>query len=101
MIYQHHNQSGLSASPARINIDRLILLVKQGPESLLDLLDLLLLSGSMPTDLRLDLIEHINSLAGETQEPAEMIEVDDAIARQQVLDSLFVILASPAYMVQR
>lgn len=106
-VYQHHNLSDASASASRINLDRPLALVKQSPEKLLDLLDLVLLAGSMTQDFRQALLDHMAALAGttdtvsDTATQMEETPVDDATALQQVLDTVFMILASPQYMVQR
>lgn len=120
LVYGNHNRADADRQAARINIERPLLLVKQGPGLLVDFLDLVLLNGHMSELLRELLLEHMNELAGQNTtaepygpdgqntgtDPAADGEdtipvVDDETVLVQVLDSIYLVIASPEYMVQR
>jgi hypothetical protein len=120
LVYGNHNRMDADRSAAQINIERPLLLLRQGPVLLVDFLDLVLLNGNMSMLLRELLLEHMNELAEQNSDAAtataeqpdaetdpaldgeETVSVvDDETALMQVLDSIYLVIASPEFMVQR
>ena len=119
LIYGHHNRSDNDSRTAQINVERALLLVKRNPVFLLDYIDLLLLHGNMSQSLRQQLLDHMENLASNAGfvtpsntpsnvDPDMTTEsdntnplVDDETALMQVLDCLYIVVASPSFLVQR
>ena len=82
-------KSSTNATSSRISVEREIALAAD-PEDLIDHVDLLLLSGSMPDGMRTALAGHLNSLP------------DTADGRlQRALDAIYCTIASPLHLVQK
>lgn len=91
-FYQHtfnrwFGRSNVDGDDVLINIDREMSLIND-PDALLDRLSLLLLAGDMPADMRTILRDHINATSASN--PAD-----------RVLETLYLIINSPDFAVQR
>lgn len=86
-FYQGGNENTRNSSYIDISSETALAV---DPEALIDRLDLLLMSGQMSSDMRVVLINHMNSL------PAD--EVGRSL---RVRDGITLIMASPQYLVQK
>ncbi len=91
-IYRFNNRSDLSDDNPRVTTINLEALTGMAtdPNALLDWYNLILFAGSMPNDVRTLLFDYMNTLGSSDS---------DRFARVQ--DSLFMILVSPAFHLQR
>ncbi len=128
LIYGSNNRSGESSNTAMINIDDGIVMLRQGRQTLLEHLNVLLFSGLMSNGMQVILDEHIAEMAEraqaaeqtdaetDTETDAEMNEdgeseldetdlalaqLDIDVVQSIVLDTLFMMVASPEFLVQR
>ena len=124
LIYGANNRSGDSSNTAMINIDDGIVMLKKGRQTLLEHLNVLLFSGLMSNGMQVILDEHIvemveSAQAGEqtdTELDAEMnaegeseldetdlalAQLDTGVVQSILLDTLFMMVASPEFLVQR
>lgn len=89
-IYIYNNQDSRGwGAVARINIDKAVQLAPQ-PDIFLDYLDKLLLAGDMTNKMRLVIKKHIINLPE-----------NDNTNLNRALDAIFIIVASPSFMIQQ
>jgi uncharacterized protein (DUF1800 family) len=88
-VYSYNNHQDGYREITRINIDRELDLATN-TDDLISHLDLLLLSASMSSAMKQQLKEHLDSLSSS----------DDGLYYKAV-DAIYMIVASPAYMIQR
>lgn len=88
-VYSYNNQQNGNHAITRINIDRELALAAD-TDTLINHLDLLLLSGSMSSTMKQQIKIHLDSLP----QSAEGLYY-------KVVDAIYMIITSPAYMVQQ
>ncbi|WP_428312417.1 DUF1800 domain-containing protein [Hydrocarboniphaga sp.] len=89
LFYDYVGNSEISADAIRVDLSALI--SQAGDvDTLLDVLDLLLMSGQMDADVRATLKTHLAAVA---------VDADDGRARVQ--RAVYLLMASPQYLVQR
>jgi len=114
MIYSAHNRSDSKTRSSMINIDAPIAMLRKGRDTYLEHMNLLLMSGTMSADMQALLADYINesvngkgsSTSATDKNSAEYIDqqlalIDENRIQTMVLDSLFMMLASPEFMIQR
>lgn len=113
MLYTTNNRSGRAHRSAMLDIDAPMGMLRKGRNAYLEHLDMLLMAGTMSDTMYSLLSDFINeridvSLVSDEPESVraryidrELAGLDEAALEDIVLDSLFMILASPDFMVQQ
>jgi len=121
LIYNAHNRADHKSRAAMINLDAPILILRKGRDVYLEHMNMLLMSGTMSSDMQAVLADYINEtvaanrVAMPTDEQnsvgmlamsdddidQQLAEIDESVMETIVLDSIFMVLASPEFLVQR
>lgn len=127
MLYSANNRTGDAHRSAMFNIDAPIAMLRKGRDTYLEHMNVLLFSGGMSSQMNDVLADYIDERVLETASPVEsdndadnaesdsnddgasqnskvdqqLVALDENIIETMVLDSLFMMLASPEFMVQR
>jgi len=96
LINEHHSRSGSQGSKVVLDIEKPLQLLDEGAEVWVDWLEVVLMSGRMSTNMRnvlLDQLEQSNETDGSAAN-------DEQTSIDQVLDTLYLVVGSPEYLVQ-
>lgn len=102
MLYSSNNRSDSPRKSAVLNLDAPIFMLRKGRDVYLEHMNVLLFSGSMSVNMQVVLEQYINERVGKTEAvDKQLAKLDEELMETIVLDSLFIMLASPEFMVQR
>ncbi len=112
MLYDSNNRSNKVGRSAILDIDAPITMLRKGRDVYLEHVNMLFMSGGMSDNMMNVLSEFINERVGVPNSEAltneaistvnhRLANADEDLAESIVVDSLFMILASPEFMVQR
>ena len=94
MVHDHHSRSGATDDTAVLDVEGPLALLREGPEALVDWLELVPMGGAMSASMRAALLEALDPDAG----TAPGADDDALLARLE--DALYLVVGSPEYLVQ-
>lgn len=97
MLYSANNRSDASGRSAVLNIEAPIALLRKGRDVYVEHMNVLFFAGGMSGNMQSVLKAFIDERVGDKQ----LASIDEKLIESTVLDSLFMMLASPEFMVQR
>lgn len=113
LIYNANNRTDNQSRASIINLDGPMFMLRTGRDVYLEHMNMLLMSGTMSADMQAVIADYIDNTvaANRIDLPApamqddatdqQLAELDESVLETIVVDSIFMMLASPEYMVQR